>query len=325
MKTNHLTMHCRKIITLLFVLIAMYPVKAQIITPNYYTIGKTLSNYQINACLQFGYVTNTGYGTYARIRATAHNCNQLFIAEYEVFGTYYAGAVTDWMEVPLRNGNDYNGVQNMALDVRLTANGGNFELRLRRLSGGCADAAVNFQIYIETNGSFVEIQTEELATTPPTGYLGKTSGWQFPVGVNRFANSIEGLFINNAGNVGIGTLTPLSKLSVNGEILAKKVKVSQTWADYVFDSIYKLPSLAEVQNYIKYNKHLPGIPTASEVEANGLDLGDMCKLQQEKIEQLTLYLIQQQQAQDRLEKKLEKQEEMIRALYNKIKEIKEES
>lgn len=113
------------------------------------------------------------------------------------------------------------------------------------------------------------------------------------------------------GNVGIGTSNPQSKLAVNGEIFAKRVKVTQTgWADFVFDEGYKLPGLSEVEGYIKTNKHLPDIPSAAEVEKEGLDVGEMNKKLLQKVEELTLYLIEQQ-------KQIEAQNKRIRQLENK--------
>jgi cytoskeletal protein CcmA (bactofilin family) len=103
----------------------------------------------------------------------------------------------------------------------------------------------------------------------------------------------EAMRIRFDGAIGIGTATPQSKLSVNGDITAKKVKVSQNdWADYVFDSSYMLKPLEEVADFIHANKHLPEMPSANEIEAKGLDLGDIVKQQQVKIEELTLYLIE---------------------------------
>jgi len=103
----------------------------------------------------------------------------------------------------------------------------------------------------------------------------------------------EKLRISANGNVGIGTATPTEKLAVNGKIRAKEIKVEPTgWSDYVFEDDYKIASLAEIEKYIKANKHLPEIPTAKEVAANGVDLGEMNKLLLKKVEELTLHLIQ---------------------------------
>ena len=100
--------------------------------------------------------------------------------------------------------------------------------------------------------------------------------------------------IDETGNMGIGTVTPTEKLAVNGNIRAKKMIVSQTgWPDYVFHSSYVLPSLREVENYIIKNKHLPGIPSAKEIEEKGISVGDNQALLLQKIEELTMYLIQQ--------------------------------
>jgi hypothetical protein len=98
------------------------------------------------------------------------------------------------------------------------------------------------------------------------------------------------------GNVGIGTFTPTQKLSVNGTVLAKKVKISQTpadWPDYVFDSSYQLTPLYQVEKYIQQNKHLPDVPSAAAVKKDGVDLGDNQAVLLKKIEELTLYIIEQ--------------------------------
>jgi hypothetical protein len=116
------------------------------------------------------------------------------------------------------------------------------------------------------------------------------------------------LVVNAAGDVGIGTLSPQSKLSVNGTITSTKLKVLQTgWADYVFDNAYNLPSLQEVEEYIKKHKHLPGIVSAAEVEKEGIDVGDNQAALLKKIEELTLYVIE-------MNKQLEKQQKRIAEL-----------
>lgn len=94
------------------------------------------------------------------------------------------------------------------------------------------------------------------------------------------------------GNVGIGVYSASHKLTVNGTIKAREVLVTnQNWADYVFEEGYDLMSLNEVENYINAKGHLPRIPSAEVIEREGIPVGDMQRMQMEKIEELTLYII----------------------------------
>jgi hypothetical protein len=142
---------------------------------------------------------------------------------------------------------------------------------------------------------------------------------------------------NNTGNVGVNTNNPTARLTVNGNvligdpatvtipnsnyklfvetgILAEKVRVAikntTNWSDYIFDPAYKLRSLTELESFIQTTKHLPGIPSADEVVKNGVDVGEMDSKLLGKIEELTLYIIEQnkkievlQQQIDELKKK----------------------
>ena len=105
------------------------------------------------------------------------------------------------------------------------------------------------------------------------------------------------LLINpNGGNVCIGTIKSFGyKLAVNGTIGAKEVKVEATseWPDFVFKPNYNLRPLSEVEQFIKTNNHLPEIPSEAEVKENGIGLGEMNAKLLQKVEELTLYLIEQ--------------------------------
>ena len=124
------------------------------------------------------------------------------------------------------------------------------------------------------------------------------------VEANSAANVI---YINAAGNVGIGTASPAEKLSVNGNIKCRQVEVTLTgWSDFVFEDDYSLMSLADVDAYIKKNKHLPGVPSAKEVINHGNNLGEMDAILLQKIEELTLYVIE-----------LKKENEELKSLLTK--------
>ncbi|SCY78143.1 hypothetical protein SAMN02927916_3354 [Flavobacterium anhuiense] len=130
----------------------------------------------------------------------------------------------------------------------------------------------------------------------------------------------DALVINGFnGNVGIGTAKIDSKLTVAGNIASREVKVTvDAGADFVFDKDYNLPSLESVDKFIKENKHLPEIASAEEMKKDGINLSEMNIKLLQKVEELTLYLIQQ-------EKKNQKQSEEIEESKNQIELLKKEN
>ena len=127
------------------------------------------------------------------------------------------------------------------------------------------------------------------------------------------------MVLKENGNLGIGTTNPSNRLEVNGTIRSKEVKVEASpWPDYVFEEDYDLRSLEETEAYIKENKHLPEIPSAKEMEVNGVELGEMNMLLLKKVEELTLYLIQSNKEKEELSQQLKanakSQEEKIEEL-----------
>jgi hypothetical protein len=123
------------------------------------------------------------------------------------------------------------------------------------------------------------------------------------------------------GKVGIKTSTfPVTvgaanidsyQLFVKGGILTEEIRVRTGWADYVFQDGYKLRPLNELESYIQTNGHLPNVPSSNQVETDGLELGDIARIQQEKIEELTLYIIEQNKKIDAQGKEIENIKDML--------------
>lgn len=173
----------------------------------------------------------------------------------------------------------------------------------------------NLRLPSATSG-FASIALGAIAGDWGTGF-GQWSLIKFPESMaSKFGirhNNDDYLNILTNGNVGIGTTTPNEKLSVNGKIRAKEIKVeTANWPDYVFAEGYKVGTLEELEDYIKVNKHLPDMPSAKEAETNGVELGEMNKLLLKKVEELTLYLIEKDKQIKQLENRmanLEKQKQ----------------
>lgn len=146
-------------------------------------------------------------------------------------------------------------------------------------------------------------------------YVGYNIGW-----LGTFSNHPLALFVNNGPPVftittderfqfGETTIPAGYKMSIDGKVICTELEVLVTpWPDYVFKPDYRLKPLQEVESYIQTNGHLPNIPRAEEIENKSLAVGNMSKLQMEKIEELTLYLIE---INKRL-KKVEEENEMLK-------------
>ncbi|MEE3998768.1 hypothetical protein V1T75_00350 [Tenacibaculum sp. FZY0031] len=175
----------------------------------------------------------------------------------------------------------------------------------------------------ETSG--LGIDKNEIASKGDNLYIGT-------IDVNRSIYFRTGgtstrMFIDGSGgNVGIGTTTTGShKLAVEGSIGAREIKVEGSgWSDFVFEKSYKLPSLENVEKHIKEKGHLQDIPSAKEVEKNGFFLGEMDAKLLQKIEELTLYTIQQEKEIKELKKqnsKINKQQKELEELKTLVKNL----
>ncbi|MFZ4058228.1 MAG: hypothetical protein ACOYKE_08800 [Ferruginibacter sp.] len=147
---------------------------------------------------------------------------------------------------------------------------------------------------------------KDLIFNPPSTSLFFTRG-----NIGFFTNAPTTDF-QVAGRVQIGSGSPATgyQLSVNGKVICSEARVQAiaNWPDYVFADDYKLRTLESLEQFIRKEKHLPGIPAAAEVEANGIDLGNMNKQLVEQIEQLTLHVIDLKKANDQMSKRIQQLE-----------------
>jgi hypothetical protein len=121
------------------------------------------------------------------------------------------------------------------------------------------------------------------------------------------ANLVPKFVINGVGNVGIGTATPQAKLDVNGDIKIKDWTLSVP--DHVFAKDYELRGLDDLREYIDRHKHLPEMPSAQKVGEDGVNLGEFCMSLLKKVEELSLYVLQQHATIQRQNERLAKVEQ----------------
>ncbi|WP_313384641.1 tail fiber protein [Chishuiella sp.] len=150
------------------------------------------------------------------------------------------------------------------------------------------------------------------------------SGWD---GLRFLSGGNQKMIINSLGRVGIGTDIPDEKLTVKGKIHAEEVIVDlNVPADYVFQKYYTgksdlkvdyvFPKLNEIETFVKENNHLPDMPSAKEIQENGLKIGEMNNLLLQKIEELTLLLIEQ----DKTNQEQQKQLIILKQEINQLKQ-----
>jgi len=149
-------------------------------------------------------------------------------------------------------------------------------------------------------------QTSAVYSTASTGLALEaplsSSGSKLPIQFGWRGGGVA-LKIFPDGNIGIGTTDSKGyKLAVAGSMIAEsiKVKLQSAWPDFVFSKAYTLPTLKETEAHIQKKGHLPGIPSAADVKANGVNLGQMNAMLLQKIEELTLHLIEKEKEIDQL-------------------------
>ncbi|MDR1717129.1 MAG: hypothetical protein LBS20_14950 [Prevotella sp.] len=232
-------------------------------------------------------------GSLPKDKDDGNNCHKLKI---EVMGGNFGNVGSQTYSIATRGG--YN--------INKELHGGNVALRyhIKAYENGN-----NIDFTIKTTGEYTLIWIQSWAfgndygitAMQPVNIVKYNSGGKTDV-TSSFTNNP--LFVSNSTNVGIGTDNPQSELDVAGTIRSKEVKIEATgWSDFVFNKNYDLPKLSEVEKHINEKQHLPGIPSEKEVLENGISVGEMQAKLLQKIEELTLYIIEQ----DKQNKDLQKQ------------------
>ncbi|MGN6417177.1 MAG: hypothetical protein ACTHMC_06790 [Pseudobacter sp.] len=151
--------------------------------------------------------------------------------------------------------------------------------------------------------------------------IGSTDNYALQI----ITNNEERMLIGSDGNITMGKTAQQCRLSVNGDIVTRKVKVTVTgWPDYVFNKGYGLMPLPEVEKYIRQHGHLPEVPAAAEVELNGIELSANQALLLKKIEELTLHAIAQNKQVDSTRQEVAELKQVVQDLLKRIDKLEKE-
>ena len=255
-----------------------------------------------------------------------------------VNGNVGIGTVSPNYQLHLKDG---NGLRIQASNAQLVFSDISNSLKLRMNNSGdlqLTNISDNSLFHFDNNGNI------GIGTNTPTEILSlykyndnvkirlqnSVTSWYLTNDVNKrfiISGQTSGnvLIINdNNGSVGIGTIeTGTHKLAVDGTIGAREIKVEAgAWSDFVFDKDYKLKNLEEVERFIEENNHLPDVPSEKEVLENGIQVGEMNATLLQKIEELTLYMIEQNKKTETLIEKvetLESENELLKKEINTMK------
>lgn len=177
--------------------------------------------------------------------------------------------------------------------------------------------------YYPTNGGYFQAYDRNANTFLPVNIQGSSINFS-----NSGVASSSPSLVIRGGNIGIGTTdgtnwqlaTSAYKLAVNGSVIANSITVKPTanWPDYVFTKGFNLKPLTELKTYIDLNHHLPEMPSAQQVASAGLNLGEMNGLLAQKVEELTLYLIDKDKELKRQQLEINQQQVQIDQLKQQL-------
>ncbi|WP_343321619.1 hypothetical protein [Sphingobacterium multivorum] len=271
-----------------------YAVKAQNVNDYLETNVTFPADYKIGDFIEFAAAKpiSAGASAYYEVSITYTRGNMAAAATHIVSSSHANSP--SWQEAGRVNNNVYTtGAVNFTIDHNPNTKA--FRVRAIETFGVTAPLVVYIKIRsINFNTGFNTYLTTgnepNLVKRLPMTY-----DWDLVVG-NTFSSSEGILAIKAASNgyVGIGTANPTEKLAVSGTIRAKEIKVeANPWPDYVFNDDHQLMPLDSLASFVKENKHLPNIAPAKSVEENGVALGELNRQLLQKIEEMTLYLIDQ--------------------------------
>lgn len=298
-------------LTIVVLLVSISFVKAQIYTPSGIVQGSSGNN-------------NIGIGTSnPNSMLTLGGSSPLFLNRGASSSTPFLAVLNSVIPTDAKYGwAFYDNSTNGNLDI-FRRNGTSQGIQFMSFNRNTGDVAIGESTPLFLNHG-ASSSTPFLAVLNSVIPTSANYGWAFydnPINGNldifRRNGTVQGLqfmsFDRNTGDVSIGTSNSNgNKLAVKGIVGCEEVVVksgnSWNWPDYVFAKDYKLKSLKEVKEYIEQNNHLPEIPSAQEIEKNGINLGEMNAKLLQKIEELTLYVIEQNKQITNLQNRLDKVE-----------------